>query len=110
MEEEIGRQFNKVALVTLWVDPEEHQIVKFTFSNVDFGFLPGRWLVRADDMTASMVMSQPITGIWLPREISAGGRVTLANGSYEITYGRQFYDYQQGEVKTRIRGFTPKEP
>jgi hypothetical protein len=110
-EEEFGRQFNKVALVTLWVDPQEHQIVKFTFSNVDFGFLPGRWLVRADDMTASMVMSQPITGnrIWLPREISAGGRLTLATGTYEISYGRQFYDYQQGEVKTRIRGFTPKE-
>jgi hypothetical protein len=109
MEEEIGRQFNKVALVTLWVDPQEHQIVKFTFSNVDFGFLPGRWLVRADDMTASMVMSQPLAGIWLPRQISAGGRLTLANGTYEINYGREFYNYQQGEVKTRIRGFTPKE-
>lgn len=111
MEEEIGRQFNKVALVTLWVDPEEHQIVKFTFSNVDFGFLPGRWLVRADDMTASMVMSQPIASnsIWLPREISAGGRLTLATGTYEIKYGREFYDYRQGEVKTRIQGFTPKE-
>ena len=25
----------------------------------------------------------------------------------EINYGREFYDYQQGEVKTRIQGFTP---
>ena len=34
-------------------------------------------------MTASMVMSQPIpsNGIWLPREISAGGRLTLATGT-----------------------------
>jgi hypothetical protein len=109
MEDEITRQFNKVAVVTLWVDPQEHQIVKFTFVNIDFGFLPGRWLVRTDDVTASMVMSQPIAGIWLPREISASGRLTFANGTYELRYGREFYDYQQGEVKTKIRGFTPKE-
>jgi hypothetical protein len=109
-EQKIEQQMNKVALVTVWVDPAEYQIVKFTFANVDFGFLPGRWLVRADDMLASMVMSQPIAGIWLPREISASGKMTLANGTYELRYGREFYDYQQGEVKTRIRGFSPKEP
>jgi hypothetical protein len=108
-EQDIERKLNKVALVTLWVDPQEHQIVKFTFQNVDFGFLPGRWLVRADTMTASMVMSQPIQGIWLPREISGNGRLTLATGSYEVRYGREFFDYQQGEVKTKIRGFTPKD-
>jgi hypothetical protein len=108
-EQEYERKFNKVALVTLWVDPHEEQIVKFTFSNVDFGFLPGRWLVRADDMTASMVMSQPIPGIWLPREISGSGRLTLANGSYELRYGREFFDYRQGDVKTRIQGYTPKD-
>jgi hypothetical protein len=108
-EKEFERQFNKVAMVTLWVDPQEYQIVKFTFTNVDFGFLPGRWLVRADDVTASMIMSQPFKGIWLPREISGAGRITLANGSYELRYGREFTDYQQGEVKTRIRGYTPKD-
>jgi hypothetical protein len=108
-EQEFERKFNKVALITLWIDPHEEQIVKFTFSNVDFGFLPGRWLVRADDMTASMVMSQPIPGIWLPREISGSGRLTLANGSYELRYGREFLDYQQGDVKTRIRGYTPQD-
>src|SRR5262249_35126917 len=108
-EEDFARKFNKVALVTLWVDPKEYQIVKFTFNNMDFGFLPGRWLVRADDVTMSMVMSQPIKGIWLPREISGSGRMTLANGSYEVRYGREFFDYKQGEVKTRIRGYEPKD-
>jgi hypothetical protein len=106
-EQEIERKLNKVALVTLWVDPQEYQIVKFTFANVDFGFLPGRWLVRADDMTASMVMSQPLHGIWLPREISGSGQITLANGTYTLRYDRQFFDYQQGEVKTKIQGYTP---
>jgi hypothetical protein len=108
-EVEIERQLNKVALVTLWVDPHEYQIVKFTFDNMGFDFLPGRWLVRADDMSLSMVMGQPIKGVWLPREISGRGQVTLANGSYEIRYGREFFDYQQGEVRTKIRGFTPKD-
>ena len=37
---------NKTALVTLWVDPVEHQIVKYTFDNVWMDFLPARWLVR----------------------------------------------------------------
>jgi hypothetical protein len=108
-EEEYDRMFNKVSLVTLWVDPKEYQIVKFTFDGVDFGFLPGRWLVRADNASASMVMGQPIKGVWLPREISGQGQFTLANGSYEIHYGREFLDYQQGEVRTKIRSFTPKE-
>ena len=108
-DQELERQLNKVAQVTLWVDPREYQIVKFDFVNVDFGFLPGRWLVRADDMHASMVMSQPIPGIWLPREIAGSGRLTLATGTYELRYGREFFNYQQGEVKTKIRGFTPQE-
>ena len=37
---------NKVSLVTLWVEPKAHQIVKYTFDNVSFDFLPGAWLVR----------------------------------------------------------------
>ena len=48
----------KVALVTLWVDPAAEQIVKYTFDNTEFDFLPGRWLVRVGDVTASMTMSR----------------------------------------------------
>ena len=33
---------NKVSLVTLWVEPKAHQIVKYTFDNVGFDFLPVR--------------------------------------------------------------------
>ena len=33
---------NKVALITLWVEPSTHQIVKYTFDNVDFEFPAGR--------------------------------------------------------------------
>ena len=37
---EFQRMMNKVALVTLWVEPKAHQIVKYTFDNVGFDFLP----------------------------------------------------------------------
>jgi hypothetical protein len=59
----IERQMNKTALVTLWVDPAEHQIVKYTFDNVWMDFLPGGWLVKIDDIRASMTMGQPFPGV-----------------------------------------------
>ena len=40
------RLMNKVSLVTLWVEPKAHQIVKYTFANLPFDFLPGAWLMR----------------------------------------------------------------
>ena len=46
-------KFNKGALVTLWIDPAEHQIARFTFDNIGFDFLPLRWLIRLDELTAS---------------------------------------------------------
>ena len=57
-EQEIERKMNKTALVTLWVDPAEHQIVKYTFDNVWMDFCPGlahprRRHPRADDDGAS---------------------------------------------------------
>jgi hypothetical protein len=102
-EDEIARKMNKTALVRLWVDPTNHQIVKYTFDNVWLDFLPAAWLVRVDAMRASMNMFQPFEGVWLPRgmEISAG--VTLANGSFEARYGRSFSEYRQADVKSKIR-------
>ena len=47
---EFQRLMNKVALVTLWVEPKAHQIVKYTFDNVAFDFLPGQWLLHVDDL------------------------------------------------------------
>ena len=63
IEQRIERQMNKTALVTLWVDPAEHQIVKYTFDNVWMDFLPGGWLVKVDDIKASMTMGQPFPGV-----------------------------------------------
>jgi len=104
----IVRQMHKTVMVTLWIVPDEHQIVKFRFDNVGFDFLPFRWLARLTDVQASMVMGQPFAGVWLPREMSVEGAVTLANGTFAIRYGREFYDYRQADVKSRIRIKAPE--
>ena len=108
MEARIERQMNKTALVTLWVDPIEHQIVKYTFDNIWMDFLPAGWLVKVDDIRASMTMGQPFPGIWLPREMNIHAGVTMAMGSMQAAYLRRFSDYKQADVKSLIR--IPKAP
>ena len=110
MEDEIERAMNKVTLVTMWVDPAEFQIVRFTFDNVDFNFLPGRAIVRVDEAKASMTMGRYFDNVWLPKEIAFRAGATFASGSYSFRYGREFYDYRKGEVSARIRAYVPKEP
>src|SRR4029077_2647024 len=102
-EAEIDRKMNKTAMVTLWIDPAENQIVKYTFDNVWMDFLPAAWLVRVDDIHASMSMSQPFPGIWLPRDMNVHAGVSLATGPLEATYARQFKNYRLAEVKSIIR-------
>lgn len=107
-EDEISRKMNKTALITLWVDPSNHQIVKYTFDNVWLDFLPAAWLVRVDSMRASMTMFQPFEGVWLPKGMDVSAGVTLANGSFEAGYTRSFSGYRQADVKSKIR--IPKPP
>ena len=103
IENDIERRMNKTALVTLWVDPTEHQIVKYTFDNVWLDFLPAGWLVKIDDLRASMTMGQPFPGVWLPRELNIHSGITLANGSFEGSYERRFAEYRLAEVSTKMR-------
>ena len=93
---------NKTAQITLWVDPAENRIVKYTFDNVWMDFLPAAWLVRIDDIRASMEMGQPFEGVWLPRNLAVHGGVTLALGSLEIAYRREFSNYRKADVTTKI--------
>lgn len=101
--DEIERRMNKTALITLWVDPKEHQIVRYTFENVWLDFLPAAWLVRVDDIRASMTMGKPLPGVWLPREIDIHAGVTLATGSFDASATRRFSDYRLAEVATKVR-------
>jgi hypothetical protein len=101
-EQEIDRKMNKSSQVTLWVDPATHQIVKYTFDNVWLDFLPAGWLVRVDDLRASMEMGQPFPDIWLPRNMMIHGGVTLALGPMEITYKREFSNYRRADVTSKV--------
>jgi len=103
LDKEIEEALNKTSLVRMWILPETFQIVKFRFENVGLDFLPYRWLVRIDDLKASMVMDTPIEGIWLPREITASARVSTAGNFLTIAYSRRFHDYREAEVKVHLR-------
>jgi hypothetical protein len=108
-EARLQRQMNKVAMVTLWVDPAERQIVKYVFENMDFGFLPGRWLVRVDGAEASMTMGQPVDGSWLPLRIQVKLGFSTAKGPVAVDYDRQYSGYRRAETSARIRGFAPMD-
>ena len=99
---EIGAKLSKTTLVTMLILPETHQLVKLTFDNVGLDFMPMRWLVRFEGLAATMVMDEPIPGVWLPREIDANGSLTSALGSVEMRYHREFYDYREADVGIQI--------
>jgi hypothetical protein len=106
-EEDYESMFEKAVLVTMLVLPEEHQIVKISFDTVGLEFLPYRWLVRLDELRASMTLDKPLGDIWLPKSIVAAGSLTTANANLSVKYTREFYDYRKTEVKVRFWFETP---
>src|SRR5206468_679081 len=102
---EFQRLMNKVALVTLWVEPSAHQIVKYTFANVGFDFLPAQWLVHVDDVKATMTMSQPfadVKDIWLPRGVELSLGMTLASGQFDVRYALEYSAYRRADVTSKV--------
>src|SRR5262245_11208275 len=102
LEQDIEHKMNKSSQVTLWVDPATHQTVKYTFDNVWMDFLPAAWLVRVDDLRASMEMQQPFAGVWLPKNINIHGGATVALGPLEVTYHREFKNYRRADVSSKV--------
>lgn len=102
-DEHVEEKVNKASLVTLWVAPTTHQILKYTFDNVDWDFLPGRALFRIDSLVASMRMTEAFPTVWLPRDIDGRFRMTLAVGSVEATYNVRYHDYKQADVTYKVK-------
>ena len=102
-EAQMEKMMNKVSLVTIWVEPKAHQIIKYTFDNVNLDFLPVAWLLRVTDLKASMTMSQPFPDVWLPREVDFffGGMVAI--GAFDVHYHIDYKDYQQATTAGRIK-------
>jgi hypothetical protein len=102
-DSEIEAKMNKVALVTLWIDPAEHQILKYEFHNLPLDFMPGRSIVRVDGFQAVMEMGQPFNGVWLPRSIRVGFDMSLAIGELDGRYAADFHSYKLATVTTKVR-------
>jgi hypothetical protein len=96
------RLMNKVALVTLWVEPKAHQIVKYTFNNVGFDFLPIQWFVHIDDFRATMTMGQPFPDVYLPRDLEMAADFTLAVGQMDLRYAIEYRDYRRADVTSKV--------
>lgn len=101
-KDDIDGLFEKSFLVTMLISPGEHQIFQITFDNVGLGFLPARWLVRMNDLKASMIMDKQKEDIWLPREITAYGSISTAASDISINYSRVFYDYAKSHVDVNL--------
>jgi hypothetical protein len=102
-EEESARLFNKTSFVTLWVDPAQFQILKFTFDNAGLDFLPAAWLARVTDLRAGMTMSEAFPGIWLPKQVDTTGTILSAIGRLDIRYELNYSNYREASVTTKVR-------
>ena len=99
---EVQRLMNKVALVTLWVEPKAGQIVKYTFDNVGFDFLPAQWLVHLSDVKATMTVGQPFPDVWLPASLQIDLAMTVAFGQLDLRYALDYHDYRVPSVTSKV--------
>lgn len=102
-EDEIEEKMNKVSLVTLWIDQKTHQILQYTFDDIDMDFFPGRALLRVSDLKATMRMSQAFPDVWLPRSIQMHFGMMMAVGAVDATYKVDYINYKQADVTYKIK-------
>ncbi len=100
---EVEDRMNKVSLITLWVEPSRHQILQYTFDDIDMDFLPGRAFARVDDVKATMRMGQPFPEVWLPRDVEMRFAMSLATGRVDARYRVDYHDYRQADVTYKVR-------
>ncbi len=99
----VNRLMNQGSRVTLWIEPAAHQIIKYTFDNIDMDFFPAQWLVSISGVHATMTMSRPFPDVWLPRDTVIDGSMMVAVGEIKVRYLLAYHDYRQAEVTTGIR-------
>ena len=102
--EEMQRLMNKVSRVTIWVEPNQKQIVRYAFENVGLEFLPASWLVRVTELRANMLMTEAFSGVWLPKRIDVLGSFVLAPGPFAISYDIQYSGYREASTSGKYLG------
>ena len=103
---ELQRLMNKVSRVTMWVEPNAKQIVKYTFENVSLEFLPASWLVRVTELRANMIMTEAFAGVWLPKRIDVLGSFVLAPGPFAVSYDIEYSGYREAATSGKYLGPT----
>jgi hypothetical protein len=112
LQKEVQRVLNKAALVTLWIDQDNAQILKYTFDNVGSGLsalsisvnaLPLGWLAQVEQLRASMTMGEAFPDVWLPRNQEMRFTVGMAVGQFEVQYALDYHDYRRADVTSTIR-------
>lgn len=106
-EEQVRKLLNKGSLVTLWIEPSSHQIVRYTFDNVALDFFPAQWLASVTGFHASMTMGEPFPDVWLPEHLALEGGIALAIGLFDIRLTVDYDDYRRADVSSVIR--VPRE-
>jgi hypothetical protein len=102
--DEVQRLMNKVSRVTLWVEPNQKQIVKYTFENIGLEFLPASWLVRVSEMSANMAMTEAFPTVWLPKQVDVAGSLVLAAGLFSVSYDIEYSGYREAAAAGRYLG------
>jgi hypothetical protein len=102
LDAELRRLMNKSSRVTLWIEQASHQIVKYTFDDLDWNFFPAQWLAQVDSVSASMTMGQPFEDVWLPRSLQMDVGLLLAFGNIDFRYILQYDEYRQPDVKSKV--------
>ena len=102
--QEMQRLMNTVSRVTLWVEPGQKQIVKYTFENVSLDFLPASWLVRVTELRANMTMTEAFAGVWLPKRIDVAGSFVMAPGLFSVGYDIQYSGYREASTAGKYLG------
>jgi hypothetical protein len=76
--------------------PESHQLVRLSIL-----------FDRNNDITkqhneTTMIMDEPMKGVWLPKRYYAYGKSEAPHWSIEYSYSRDFYDYAKSEVTAKF--------
>ena len=99
----LEKMLNKVSMVTLWIGPSAHQIVKYDFQNVNLDFLPAAWLARFTDVRATMNMHMPFPDVWLPKDVEMFFSAMLAVGEMDARYRLSYHNYKLATTTARIK-------
>jgi hypothetical protein len=70
---------------------------------VQLDYLPVAWLARMEALRATMTMSEPFKGVWLPRDVEIQFSALLAVGPFDVRYRLEYIDYREAITSGRIK-------